>query len=149
MSLNCLLIWAYDGSDVIAAVPNTSLTQVSTPNTSDRTIEQSGENSVVRAHGGDTPTAGAAGAAVDRCELLKLPVGQVGVVCDTCMEPRDAAMLRAMGMRPHCRVRMIRRGEPSIIEVLGLNPATGGCGCRLGLARELAARIHVLVPRVT
>ncbi len=61
------------------------------------------------------------------------------------MEPRDAAMLRAMGMRPRCRVRMIRAGEPCIVEVLGINPATGGCGCRLGLARELAARVMVLV----
>lgn len=83
----------------------------------------------------------------DRIELSKLPVGAIGVVCETCMEPRDAAMLRAMGMRPNCRVRMIRRGEPSIVEVLGLNPATGACGCRLGLARELAHRIHVLVRR--
>jgi len=61
------------------------------------------------------------------------------------MEPRDAAMLRAMGMRPRCRVRMIRAGEPCIVEVLGINPATGGCGCRLGLARALAARVMVLV----
>lgn len=60
------------------------------------------------------------------------------------MQPRDAAMLRAMGMRPRCRVRMIRAGEPCIVEVLGINPATGGCCCRLGLARELAARITVL-----
>lgn len=84
------------------------------------------------------------------CEQVKLPVtqmsrDQIGRVCDTCMDVRDAAMLRAMGLRPNARVRVVRLGEPCIIEVMGLNPATGGCGCRIGLAKELAKRVMVVV----
>jgi hypothetical protein len=38
---------------------------------------------------------------------------------------------------------MIRTGEPCIVEVLGVNPATGACGCRIGLAHDMAARVTV------
>jgi Fe2+ transport system protein FeoA len=75
--------------------------------------------------------------------LTSMPVNATAHVCETCMDPRDAAMLRAMGMRPCSRVRMIRTGEPCIVEVLGVNPATGACGCRIGLAHDMAARVTV------
>jgi hypothetical protein len=48
-----------------------------------------------------------------------------------------------MGMRPCARIRMIRAGEPCIVEVVGVNPATGSCGCRIGLSRDLADRVIV------
>jgi hypothetical protein len=48
-----------------------------------------------------------------------------------------------MGMRPCARIRMIRAGEPCIVEVVGVNPATGSCGCRIGLSRDLADRVTV------
>jgi len=63
--------------------------------------------------------------------------GQTGVVCQTGLEEQDAAMLRAMGLRPKARVRICRAGEPCIIEVL----SESGCACRLGLARKLASRV--------
>jgi len=78
-----------------------------------------------------------------RKPLTGLPRGHTAQVCETCLDTRDAAMLRAMGLRPNARVRIIRLGEPCIIEVLGINPATGGCGCRIGLARGLADRVIV------
>ena len=73
--------------------------------------------------------------------LTALRVGQCGVVCETCLSDRDAAMLRAMGLRPKARVRICRLGEPCIVEVMGSTP--GGCGCRIGLARPLAERIMI------
>lgn len=73
--------------------------------------------------------------------LTALKTGECGVVCETCLADRDAAMLRAMGLRPSARIRVCRLGEPCIVEVLGANPA--GCGCRIGLARPLAERIMV------
>lgn len=84
------------------------------------------------------------------CQQIKVAVtqmslDQIGRVCETCMDVRDAAMLRAMGLRPNARVRVVRLGEPCIIEVMGLNPATGGCGCRIGLAKELAKRVMVVI----
>ncbi len=75
--------------------------------------------------------------------MTAMAVNSCAHVCETCMDPRDAAMLRAMGMRPNAKVRMIRSGEPCIIEVLGINPATGSCGCRIGLSRDLASRVTV------
>lgn len=87
--------------------------------------------------------------------LTNLKVGSVGVVCETCMDRRDAAMLRAMGLRPRARIRVCRLGEPWIIEVqagvvadgscdpAGTSPCAkpGGCACRIGLARALAERV--------
>ena len=68
-------------------------------------------------------------------------VGECGLICETCLSDADAAMLRAMGLRPQARIRVCRLGEPCIVEVLALTD--GGCGCRIGLARPLAARIMV------
>jgi len=65
--------------------------------------------------------------------------GQTGVVCHTGLDEHDAAMLRAMGLRPRSRVRICRVGEPCIVEVLGAS----GCACRIGLSRPLARRVMI------
>lgn len=103
------------------------------------------------------PQSAPANAAMDACcngkadarvTLSGLRVGQIGVVCETCMDKRDAAMLRAMGLRPRARVRVCRVGEPLIVEVMGgrmcepnacAKPTA--CTCRIGLARALAERV--------
>ena len=54
-------------------------------------------------------------------------------------DQEDAAPLRAMGLRPNCRVVLRRIGEPCIVEVGGCS----GCVRRIGIARTLAARILV------
>jgi Fe2+ transport system protein FeoA len=94
--------------------------------------------------------------------LTSLRAGDVGIVCETCMDPIDAAMLRAMGLRPNATIRVCRLGEPCILEVFtgaaapceaqtGSSSADrpcdrpGGCSCRIGLARPLAERVMVLV----
>lgn len=60
--------------------------------------------------------------------------GQIGHVCHTHLEEEDAAILRAMGLRPQARVRVCRVGEPCIVEVI----AGSGCACRIGLSLPLA-----------
>jgi hypothetical protein len=64
------------------------------------------------------------------------------------MDPCDAALLRAMGLRPNATVRLCRLGEPCIVEVLnGASEdgcrGTGGCWCRIGLAKPLACAVVV------
>lgn len=86
--------------------------------------------------------------------LISLRPGQVGSVCETCLDPADAAMLRAMGLRPNATIRVCRLGEPSIVEVLPsvagsgtLCERPGGCCCRIGLSRFIASRVMVVVRR--
>lgn len=69
--------------------------------------------------------------------LAEAKPGQVGTVAATCRDPGDAALLRAMGLKPNCRIRVCRLGEPCIVEVLGC----GGSCCRIGLARPLARQV--------
>jgi len=76
--------------------------------------------------------------------LTAMRAGQVGAVCETCLDPRDAAMLRAMGLRPRAQLRVCRLGQPCIIEVIS---AGRGC-CRIGLAWDLASRVMVRVVQV-
>ena len=57
-----------------------------------------------------------------------------GSVARTDLDAKDAALLRAMGLSPNVRVRVCRRGTPCIVEIVGRE----GCGCRIGLAAELA-----------
>lgn len=81
--------------------------------------------------------------------LARLALGQTGVVCEHRLDPADAALLRAMGLRPNARVRVCRRGEPCIVEILPAAPGEGDgcdlpdCRCRIGLARPLAERVMV------
>lgn len=60
-------------------------------------------------------------------------------------DPADAALLRAMGLRPGVRVRVIRLGQPSIVEVLGAEACGCACASRIGLTKELAAKVQVVV----
>ncbi|MFZ2875697.1 MAG: hypothetical protein WAZ94_14575 [Phycisphaerales bacterium] len=84
--------------------------------------------------------------------LASLRPGQVADVCETCMDPRDTAMLRAMGLSPAATIRLCRQGEPCILEVLLSElPASGDgmcgradCRCRIGLTRYLAERVKVV-----
>ena len=119
------------------------------------------DGSCCRGRGGCSGTSARAGVA-----LTTLRAGDIGVVCETCMDPIDAAMLRAMGLRPNATIRVCRLGEPCIVEVFtgaakpdpscgpdsGRGLASdrpcdrpGGCSCRIGLARPLAERVMVMV----
>lgn len=68
------------------------------------------------------------------------------------MDPRDTAMLRAMGLAPAATIRLCRQGEPCILEVLLSEPPAAGdglcaradCRCRIGLTRYLAQRVKVI-----
>jgi hypothetical protein len=70
----------------------------------------------------------------------------MATVFQTCLDPNDAALLRAMGLRPSARIRICRLGEPCIVEVLSGSDScgrAGGCACRIGLAKPLAERVMV------
>jgi Fe2+ transport system protein FeoA len=103
---------------------------------------------------GGTVLVGAAaltGVQLPPVSLFALGTGRLAKVCEHCLNESDAAMLRAMGMKPGATVRVCRTGEPCIVEVLA--PSGGGpCGCdcstRIGLAKDLAMRVMV-VPVVT
>lgn len=58
-------------------------------------------------------------------------------------DPGDAALLRAMGLRPGIRVKVVRLGEPTILEVLGAEACGCACSSRLGLPKDLASRVRV------
>jgi Fe2+ transport system protein FeoA len=72
--------------------------------------------------------------------LTSLRVGQEATICECALEPRDASVLRAMGLRHAARVRVCRAGEPFVVEVLYNG---SGCSFRIGLARPLAGRVIV------
>lgn len=72
--------------------------------------------------------------------------GWKGVVVESAANDqieRDGPVLRAMGLRPAAKVRVCRVGEPTIVEVVGGVGETCRCGCRIGLCRELAAKVMV------
>ena len=71
--------------------------------------------------------------------LTSLRRGQCGVILATQLEAGEAAMLRAMGLRPKIRVKLCRVGEPFIVE-LCCGP---GVGARVALHRVLAERIMI------
>ncbi len=75
--------------------------------------------------------------------LSDLRPGDLASVCETCLDADDASLLRAMGLRPNATLRVCRLGDPCIIEVH--TAAGGGCACRIGMARELASRVMVVV----
>ena len=76
---------------------------------------------------------------VRRVPLTQLRSGEVGRVLTNQLDPRDAAVLRAMGLRANAQVKLCRPGRPCIVSVVGLH---GAC-CRIGLAAPLAARVVV------
>lgn len=75
--------------------------------------------------------------------LLAMTAGSQGQVVGTGLDEKDAAMLRAMGLRPAATVRVCRVGEPTIVELVPDGPGVCRSGCRIGLAKSLAARIRV------
>ncbi len=72
-----------------------------------------------------------------------MTAGSQGQVVGTGLDEKDAAMLRAMGLRPAATVRVCRVGEPTIVELVPDGPGVCRSGCRIGLAKSLAARIRV------
>lgn len=76
--------------------------------------------------------------------LTTLKPGETARICETCLDPADAAMLRAMGLRPNAVVRLCRMGEPCIVEVMAGEASAAGCACRIGLAKLLAQRVLVV-----
>lgn len=78
--------------------------------------------------------------------LSTLGAGEIAHVASLGMDdPADAALLRAMGLRPGVRVRVIRLGQPSIVEVLGAEACGCACASRIGLTKELAAKVLVVL----
>ena len=101
--------------------------------------------------GSETPGAAAtpAASAAEARPLTSLRAGQTAVVSTVTFESRDAALVRAMGLRPNALLRVCRAGEPCIVEVFSGCAAAGGgastttCACRIGLSRPLAERVLV------
>lgn len=71
--------------------------------------------------------------------MTSMDAGQMGVVVRTTLGAADAALLRAMGLRPNARVRLCQAGEPWIVEVR----RPGGASSRIGLARGMAQGLIV------
>lgn len=74
-----------------------------------------------------------------RIRLSELAVGDRARVAAEELDAEDAALLRAMGLRADCQVRVARTGQPCIVDI-GNRAA---CPCRIGLARDLAQRVWV------
>ena len=75
--------------------------------------------------------------------LHQLRRGERGRVSVERLDPADAALLRAMGLRDNTVVRVCRAGHPCIVEICpdpACNPVSA---TRIGLARDLAARVTV------
>lgn len=92
--------------------------------------------------------AGGVAVATVTTSLAALRRGQEGVICESRLEPDDAALLKAMGLCTHASVKVVRTGEPCVVAVGGVGEgASCTCGgmCRIGLARGLAERIFVRV----
>ncbi|MEZ6171800.1 MAG: FeoA family protein [Phycisphaerales bacterium] len=73
------------------------------------------------------------------CALSTLPRGRVARVHMTHLPDRDAAYLRALGLRENSRVKVCQRGQPCIVEVLDVCNQS----CRVGLSRVLADKVLV------
>ncbi|MFM9958496.1 MAG: FeoA family protein [Phycisphaerales bacterium] len=74
-----------------------------------------------------------------RIPLSQLRCGEIGRVLTNQLDPKDAAVLRAMGLRANAEVKLCRPGQPCIVSVVG----THGACCRIGLAAPLAQRVVV------
>jgi hypothetical protein len=72
------------------------------------------------------------------------PGQQASILESPALSGEEANSLRAMGLRPGAAVRVVRVGQPTILEILSCGgPACGQCGCRMGLARGVAERVLV------
>jgi len=71
--------------------------------------------------------------------LSDLAVGERARVATEELDAEDAALLRAMGLRAECMVRVARTGQPCIVDV----GRRASCPCRIGLAKDLAQRVWV------
>lgn len=79
-----------------------------------------------------------ASATIAPIPLTQLKRGAYGVlVCSG--DDATGQTLRAMGLRPECRLRVCRGGRHCIVAI---ETACGG-GCRIGIDRTLAARVLV------
>lgn len=67
--------------------------------------------------------------------------GDIAQVVRLDLEPGEASMLRAMGLRPGALVRVSRVGEPSVVEVVSGHTCRCHCRCRIGVARDVASKI--------
>lgn len=84
------------------------------------------------------PVLAQASAAIAPIPLTRLKRGAYGVlVCSG--DDATGQTLRAMGLRPKCRLRVCRGGRHCIVAI---ETACGG-GCRLGIDRSLADRVLV------
>ncbi len=88
----------------------------------------------------DTCACAAANTATEPIPLTSLHRGQAATICSKALGPEDAAVLRAMGLRPSARIRMCRVGEPCIVVM----QCRCGDACRIGLAHTLARHVMVL-----
>ena len=66
--------------------------------------------------------------------LNELPRGATGTITCPADCPRDAAMLRAIGLREGLSFRVSQAGAPCIVDVEG---------CKLGLDHAMCARVQV------
>ncbi len=83
--------------------------------------------------------------------LTTLRPGQTAVIAEARLDADDAALLSAMGLADHTRIKLCRLGEPCVVALGG---ESGGADsrhchcnghCRIGLARTMAERIFVTV----
>lgn len=70
----------------------------------------------------------------DSVPLSSLTEGAQGVIAATNVDPSDAMLLSAMGLRTASPIRLSRAGEPCIVQV---------SGTRIGLNASLARGIQV------
>ena len=73
--------------------------------------------------------------------LTAWSAGEIALVVRLDLEPNEASMLRAMGLRPGSLVRLSRVGNPSVVEVISGHTCRCHCRCRIGLARDVASRV--------
>lgn len=71
--------------------------------------------------------------------LIDAEPGMIGRIALMDLDSKDAALLRAMGLSPNVLVRVCRIGSPFILEIVKCE----GCGCRIGLVKELARNIFL------
>ena len=67
--------------------------------------------------------------------LTLLPVGAAGRLHTSQLPREDYALLRALGLTSHCRVRVAKTGDPWIVQVRST---------RIGIASSVAQKILVI-----